>query len=147
MGMKQIPTTIVNKGEAPQKWHHVDADGRVLGRLAAQIARVLMGKHRVDYTPHADMGDFIVVTNVEKLVVTGRKLEQNRYARYSYHPGGYKETPMKEVFAKRPDRVLEHAVSCMLPKNALGRRMMRKLRIFRGEQHTHTAQSPIPWAF
>ncbi len=140
-------TTVAKPDEVRRAWHHVDADGMVLGRLASRIAQVLMGKHKPTYTPHVDTGDFVVVTNVDKISVTGNKLDHKSYARYSYYPGGYKETPMREMFAKHPERVLHTAVRRMLPKNALGRHMLRKLKCYRGDAHPHAAQQPTEWKF
>ncbi len=147
MPVGTIRTTVAKTGRVEQKWHHVDATDQVLGRLAVKIARVLMGKHKATYTPHVDTGDFVVVTRVGELKVTGNKLDDRVYARYSYYPGGYKETPMRVVFENRPERVLETAVRRMLPKSALGRRMLKKLKVYRGESHPHSAQQPIAWAF
>ena len=147
MPVGRIRTSVAKQGEVQQNWHHVDATGRVLGRLAAKIAVVLMGKHKPIYTPHIDTGDFVVVTNADKIKITGGKLDNRVYARYSYYPGGYKETPMREVFETRPERVLREAVRRMLPKNALGRRMLGKLKCYRGESHPHAAQRPVDWTF
>jgi len=130
-----------------QAWYHVDATDQVLGRLATKIARVLMGKHKPTYTPHVDTGDFVVVTNAQKFRLTGRKAETMLYPRYSYHPGGYKEIPFKQVMQRHPDRILTEAVRRMLPKNALGRRMLKKLKVYTTENHPHTAQQPQAWAF
>jgi large subunit ribosomal protein L13 len=143
----RMKTTLAKPGSVEQNWHHVDATDQVLGRLASKIARVLMGKHKPIYTPHVDTGDFVVVTNVGNLKVTGNKLDHRVYARYSYYPGGYKETPMRTVFETRPERVLEEAVRRMMPKSAMGRRMLRKLKIYRGESHPHSAQCPAQWAY
>lgn len=130
-----------------QAWYHVDATDQVLGRLATKIARVLMGKHKPTYTPHVDTGDFVVVTNAQKFHLSGRKAETMLYPRYSYHPGGYKEIPFKQVMQRHPDRILTEAVRRMLPKNALGRRMLKKLKVYTTENHPHTAQQPQAWAF
>ncbi|MEE9297279.1 MAG: 50S ribosomal protein L13 [Phycisphaerae bacterium] len=145
MGIGTIKTTVAKTGQVEQKWYHIDATDRVLGRLSSKIATVLMGKHRPIYTPHVDTGDYIVVTNVENIKITGNKLDERVYASYSYYPGGYKEISMRRMFAKRPERVLEEAVRRMLPKSALGRRMLKKLKIYRGESHPHSAQQPVPW--
>jgi large subunit ribosomal protein L13 len=125
-------------------WRHVDADGQRLGRLATEIATVLMGKHRPEYTPHVDTGDFVIVTNVDKLVMTGRKGEQRLKSRYTGHPGGFYTTTFGELLEKKPEFLLEDAVKRMLPKGALGRQMIKKLRCFRGAEHPHAAQQPIP---
>lgn len=131
--------------EIQPAWRHIDASGQILGRMAVEIARVLMGKHKPTYTPHVDTGDFVVVTNAVKVRVTGRKAETMHYPRYSYYPGGYKEVPYTQMLAKHPDRVVTEAVRRMLPKNALGRKMLKKLKVYRGETHPHTAQQPKPW--
>ena len=127
------------------EWFHVDAAGKILGRLAVDIATVLMGKHKPTYTAHVDTGDFVVVTNAEKIRVTGRKAQAMHYDRYSYYPGGYKETPYLEMLDKHPDRIITEAVRRMMPKNALGRRMLKKLKVYRGDSHPHSAQMPKPW--
>lgn len=127
-----------------RKWFVVDATDQVLGRLAARIATVLMGKHRPTYTPHVDTGDFVVVVNAEKIKVTGRKLEQIEYQHYTRHPSGQKIIPIKRVLERHPERVLESAVRRMLPKNALARRMILKLKLYKGETHPHQAQTPKP---
>ncbi|MCO6436808.1 MAG: 50S ribosomal protein L13 [Phycisphaerae bacterium] len=129
------------------KWYHADGDGRILGRFAVQIATVLMGKHRPTYTPHVDTGDFVVVTNVEKVRVTGRKDEEYSYPKYTYYPGGYREIPFQRVKEQHPERILMETVRRMLPKNALGRAMLSKLKAYAGPSHPHTAQQPQPWAF
>jgi large subunit ribosomal protein L13 len=128
------------------KWHHVDATDQVLGRLAVRIATVLMGKHKPIYTPHVDTGDFVVVTNAEKIRMTGDKMNTMTYDSYSYHPGGFKRVPIKRVMDRHPERVLGEAVRRMLPKNALGRHMLKKLKIYTGPEHPHVAQSPEPLA-
>ncbi|MFH0981484.1 MAG: 50S ribosomal protein L13 [Planctomycetota bacterium] len=140
-----MPSYMAKRGEVHPAWHHLDLDGRILGRVAVEIATVLMGKHRPSYTPHVDTGDFVVVTNAEKVRVTGRKAEAKRYARYSYHPGGYKQLPYARVLATHPERIITEAVRRMLPKSALGRKMLKKLKVYRGENHPHTAQQPKPW--
>lgn len=147
MPIGRIRSTVAKPGEVAQAWHLVDATDRVLGRLATKIALVLMGKHKPIYTPHVDTGDCVVVTNVEKIKITGNKLDQQVYARYSYYPGGYKETSMRRVFEKTPERVLQRAVGRMLPKSAMGRRMLKKLKCYRGQSHPHAAQRPVAWAF
>jgi len=131
-------------GEVERKWHSVDADGLVLGRLATKLATVLMGKHKPTYTPHIDTGDFVVVTNAEKVKLTGRKIEQKTYARYSYHPGGLHVTPIAEMKEKHPERIIMFAVKRMLPKNAMGNRLLTKLKVFAGPDHPHQAQQCQP---
>jgi len=126
------------------KWHLVDAEGRILGRLAAKIAPILMGKHRPTYTPHIDTGDFVVVINAEKIVVTGRKLKNKKYYRASGYPGGLTETPLDELLAKKPAEAVRLAVKRMLPKTKLGRHMFSKLKVYAGPKHPHEAQQPEP---
>ena len=135
------------RGEVTRKWYWVDAEDKVLGRLATKLATVLMGKHKPTYTPHVDTGDFVVVTNADKIRLTGRKADTKQYARYTYHPGGYKVVPFKRMFEKHPERVLTLAVRRMLPKNKLARHMLKKLKVYRGDAHPHSAQQPQPWAF
>ena len=126
--------------EVEREWYSVDADGQILGRLAVKLATVLMGKHKPTYTPHVDTGDFVVVTNAEKIKVTGRKSQTMSYARYSYHPGGLKVTSFEAMRQKHPDRIIQFAVKRMLPKNAMGRRLLKKLKIYSGPDHPHQAQ-------
>jgi large subunit ribosomal protein L13 len=128
--------------DVERNWIHINADGLVLGRLAVEIARRLQGKHRPEYTPHIDTGDFIVVTNVDKMVVTGKKLAQRMVQRYSGYPGGLKEEPLGSLMERAPDRVLNLAVRRMLPKTRLGRQMLKKLKAYSGNDHPHTAQVP-----
>ena len=136
-------TTYTAKADQVQHgWYVVDAQNKVLGRLAAQIATRLRGKHKPEYTPHVDTGDFIVVVNVAKLRVTGRKDERKVYYRHSGYPGGLKETNFKKLQAKKPTRVLQLAVKGMLPKGPLGYAMLRKLKIYAGATHPHSAQQP-----
>ena len=130
--------------EVERKWYIVDAEGKVLGRLATKLATVLMGKHKPTYTPHVDTGDFVVVTNAEKVKVTGRKAQIMSYVRYSYHPGGLKVTPFEAMRRKHPDRIIRFAVQRMLPKNAMGRRLLNKLKIYAGPDHPHQAQQCEP---
>jgi large subunit ribosomal protein L13 len=129
------------------QWHLVDASGKVLGRLAAELATVLMGKHKPTYTPHVLTGDFVVVVNVEKIKLTGRKLEQEAHDYYTYYPGGHKIIPIAKLMKTHPDRVLRRAVGRMLPKNKLGRAMLTRLKIYRGAEHPHVAQQPKPLEF
>ncbi len=118
----------------------------VVGRLAAQIAPILMGKHRPTYTPHIDTGDYVIVTNVDKVVFTGNKWQQKSYQRYTGHPGGQKEEVAWKLFKRRPERILHLAVQRMMPKNKIGRHMLSKLKLYVGPQHPHQAQAPIPLA-
>ncbi len=129
--------------EIEQAWYLVDAEGRTLGRLATQIADVLRGKGKPQYTPHVDTGDFVVVVNAEKVRVTGNKLEQKVYYRHSGYPGGLRERTLAEQLARRPEEVLRRAVRGMLPKNRLAAAQLRKLRIYAGPEHPHAAQNPV----
>jgi large subunit ribosomal protein L13 len=131
---------------AARRWFLVDADGRVVGRLATQIANVLRGKHKPTFTPHVDSGDFVVVVNAAKVRLTGRKLEGKIYHRHTGYPGGVRSTTAGRVMQERPERVLRSAVVGMLPKNRLGRRLATKLKIYRGADHPHVAQQPQPLA-
>ncbi|HEY2154392.1 MAG TPA: 50S ribosomal protein L13 [Isosphaeraceae bacterium] len=132
--------------ELTKQWYVIDATDMVVGRLAAQIAPILMGKHRPTYTPHIDTGDYVIVTNVDKVVFTGNKWTQKSYQRYSGHPGGQKEEQAFKLFKRKPERILELAIKRMMPKNKLGRHMMSKLKLVVGATHAHQAQSPIPLA-
>ena len=127
---------------AAREWWVVDAAGQTLGRLASEIAKILRGKHKPTFSPHLDAGDFVVVTNCEKIVVTGDKLDTVRYYRHSRHPGGLKSRSMREQLDRFPDRVLLAAVKGMMPKTRLGRAQMKKLRIYSGGEHPHEAQQP-----
>jgi large subunit ribosomal protein L13 len=129
-----------------RKWYLVNADGRVLGRLATQVATVLRGKHKPTFTPHVDSGDFVVVVNADKVRLTGRKLADKTYYRHTGYPGGIRQTTAGRLMDERPERVLRSAIVGMLPKNRLGRRLATKLKIYRGEEHPHTAQKPEPLA-
>jgi large subunit ribosomal protein L13 len=141
-----MKTYSVKAGEIEQRWWVVDADGRVLGRLATEIARILRGKHKPTYTPHLDTGDFVVVVNAEKIELTGRKAEQKSYFRHSGYMGGEKFIPFRTMLERHPERVIELAVKGMLPKNALGRQMRGKLKVYAGPEHPHEAQQPQPLA-
>jgi large subunit ribosomal protein L13 len=125
-----------------REWFHVDASGKVLGRVATRIARVLMGKHRPDYTPHVDTGAYVVVTNAEKVRVTGRKMSEKLYKNYSGYSGGLKQRPLSEMLQKHPEDVIRLAVRRMLPRTKLGRQMVRRLKIYRGPDHPHTYAKP-----
>lgn len=125
-----------------RKWFVVDAAGQTLGRLSSEIAKVLSGKNKPIYTPHVDTGDHVIVINAEQVVLTGKKLDQKLYRYHTGHPGGLREIKYKEMMAKKPEEVVMHAVKGMLPKNKLGRQMLKKLRVYRGSEHNHTAQKP-----
>ena len=137
-----MKTYTAKTGEVEQGWYVVDAQNKVLGRLASQIATRLRGKHKPEYTPHIDTGDYVVVINVEKLRVTGRKAERKIYYRHTGYPGGIRETNFAKLKAKRPERVLQKAIKGMLPKGPLGYAMMRKLKVYVGATHPHSAQQP-----
>src|SRR5262249_50297775 len=125
------------------RWYVIDATDQVVGRLATQIATVLRGKHRPEYTPHCDTGDFVVVVNAEKVRLTGNKWATKSYQAYSHYPGGLKIVAAKELLASRPERILQEAVKRMVPRNRLGRRQMSKLKIYAGPSHPHQAQLPV----
>ncbi|MBI4124002.1 MAG: 50S ribosomal protein L13 [Betaproteobacteria bacterium RIFCSPLOWO2_12_FULL_68_19] len=139
-----MTTYTAKTGEVEQGWVLVDARDKVLGRLASQIASRLRGKHKPEYTPHVDTGDYVVVVNAAKLRVTGRKAERKTYFRHSGYPGGIRQTNFAKLQAARPERVLQKAVKGMLPKGPLGYAMMRKLKVYAGETHPHSAQQPKP---
>lgn len=128
--------------DVQREWYVVDAAGQTLGRLAARVARILHGKHKPTYSPSVDTGDFVIVVNAEKIHVTGRKLDQKIYYRYSGYPGGLKEITLRNLLQRHPTRVIEHAVRGMLPKNRLGRQMFKKLKVYAGPDHPHAAQQP-----
>mgnify|MGYP001022107187 CR=1 FL=1 len=125
-------------------WHIVDAEGKILGRLASQIASVLRGKHKPFFSPHLDMGDYVIVINAEKVRVTGDKLRQKMYYRHSGYPGGFRSVSLGEMLSKKPEAVIENAVKGMLPHNRLGRKLRRKLKVYSGSDHPHAAQQPKP---
>lgn len=133
---------LAKKGEIEQKWWLVDAEGAILGRMAAKIAPILMGKNKPTYTPNVDVGDFVIVVNAAKVKVSGRKAQMKEYDFYSLYPGGRKVVSFAEMMAKKPEKVIEMAVRRMLPKNALARKMLRKLKVYRGLEHDHQAQKP-----
>jgi large subunit ribosomal protein L13 len=135
---------MAKNNEVAQKWLVVDAEDAILGRMAAKIAPILMGKTKPTYTPHVDVGDYIVVVNAEKVRVTGKKAEQKEYDWYTHHPGGHKYASFAEMMRKKPERVIELAVRRMLPKNKLGRKMLKKMKVYRGPDHEHQAQQPEP---
>jgi large subunit ribosomal protein L13 len=138
-----MSTFMAKNGEVPQRWFVIDATDQVVGRLAVQIATVLRGKHRPEYTPHQDTGEFVIVVNAAKVRFTGKKWQTQTYQSYSHYPGGLKEVTAKEVLAKHPERILREAVRRMVPRNRLGRQQMTKLKIYAGPQHPHQAQQPI----
>ena len=133
---------MAKKETQQRKWYVVDAEGKVLGRLACRVARLITGKGKPDWTPHVDCGDHVVVVNAAKVRVTGRKLEQKVYRRHTGYPGGLKEVTLGKLLAERPERVIEEAVHGMVPKGRLGRRMVTKLKVYGGPEHPHAAQKP-----
>lgn len=139
-----MKTYTPKASEIQRRWWVVDADGKVLGRLASEVAKILRGKHKPMYSPHMDTGDFVVVVNAEKVRVTGNKFEDKKYFRHSGYMGGEKFTPFKDMIAKHPERVIELAVKGMMPKNNLGRLMRKKLRVYAGPDHPHEGQQPQP---
>jgi len=137
-----MKTYNAKEKDITRKWHLVDADGQVLGRLASEIAMRLRGKHKPTYTPHVDTGDFVIVVNAEKILLSGKKLKDKIYYRYSGYPGGLKEICAGKLLASQPEKILQYAVKGMLPKNSLGRKMIKKLKIYTGSDHRHEAQTP-----
>lgn len=137
-----MATFMAKKEEVQHRWLLIDAADQVVGRLAVQIATILRGKHRPDYTPHVDTGDFVIVINAEKVRFTGNKWQSQVYQSYSHHPGGLKEITAKEMLAKHPERILFEAVRRMVPRNRLGRKQMTKLKVYAGTGHPHQAQLP-----
>ena len=135
-------TFMANAGNIERKWFVVDAEGQTLGRLAAEVAKVLRGKHKPSFTPHVDTGDYVIVVNAAKVKLTGKKLIQKTYFRHSGYPGGAKFTQAGHMLETRPERVVEMAVRGMLPKNKLGEQMYRKLNVYAGAEHPHQAQKP-----
>jgi large subunit ribosomal protein L13 len=133
---------LAKKGEIEQKWLLIDAADQVLGRLAAKIAMNLMGKNKPVYTPYVDVGDYVIVVNAEKIRVTGKKAKDKEYDYFTLHPGGHKYISFAEMLSKNPERVIRHAVGCMMPKSKLGKQMIKKLKIYRGAEHKHQAQRP-----
>jgi len=137
-----MKTFMAKAEDVKRKWYVIDAEGKPLGRLASEIAKILRGKNKPNYTPHVDTGDYVIVLNAEKVVLTGKKLEQKYYRHHSRYPGGLKEIKYKQFMAEKPERAVEIAVKGMLPKNSLGRAMFRKLKVYRRSEHQHQAQKP-----
>lgn len=137
-----MSTYVAKAAEIQRKWYVVDVEGMVVGRMATEIARILRGKHKPDYTPFVDTGDYVIVINAAKMVFTGKKLDQKLYRHHTQYPGGLKEVSCRNMMQKRPDRVMELAVRGMLPKNALGRAMFKKLKVYAGPEHEQAAQKP-----
>ena len=138
-----MKTYFATNSNVEQKWYVIDASGKVLGRLATQIAKYLRGKHKPEYTPHADAGDYIIVINADKVTVTGKKEQEKIYYSHSGYPGGLKEITFDKLQKKNPIEIIERAVKGMLPKNPLGREMLRKLKVYAGALHPHAAQQPV----
>ncbi len=135
--------TYMAKGEnLERKWYVVDANGMVLGRLASQVASILRGKNKPIYTPHVDTGDFVIILNADKIVLTGKKLDQKKYYHHTNYPGGLKEISYRHLIAKKPEFVVYEAIRRMMPKGPLGRKMLTKLRVYAGGEHNHAAQMP-----
>ena len=141
-----MKTYSARPADIERRWLVVDADGKTLGRLAVDISQVLMGKHRPEYTPHVDCGDFVVVINAGKVGLTGRKAQDKKYFHHTLYPGGATWTSIVELMAKHPERVVERAIRGMVPRTKLGRAMMRKLKVYAGAEHPHAAQQPETWA-
>lgn len=142
-----MKTFMASPATIERKWYVVDAEGQTLGRLTSEIAKVLRGKNKPIFTPHIDTGDYVIVVNAEKVKVTGKKLDQKIYYHHSEYVGGMKETTLKEMLAKKPERVIELAVKGMLPKGPLGRQMYKKLFVYAGPDHKHAAQKPEALTF
>lgn len=138
--------TYMAKAESVErKWYVIDASGKNLGRLASQVATLLRGKHKPIFTPHCDTGDYVIIINSDKVNLTGKKLDQKLYRKHSGYVGGLKETPYRKLMERKSDFAVYEAVRGMLPKNTLGRQMMKKLRVYKGSEHTHAAQNPTTW--
>ena len=138
---------IAKPAEVERKWYVIDAEDKTLGKIAAEVASILRGKKKPIYTPHVDSGDYVIVINAEKVRVTGKKEEQKIYKSHSGYPGGLKETTLRELRAKKPEEIIRHAVKGMMPKGKLGRQMFKKLKVYAGPEHPHTAQNPEEWTF
>lgn len=147
MNTLSYKTKSAKKEEVARKWYIVDAEGEVVGRLATKIANVLRGKHKASFTSHVDTGDFVIVINVDKLRFTGQKWDQKEYVRYSGHPGGQTKVVAKDMMNKKPFFIMEHAVKGMIPKNKLGRQIIKKLFLYEGTEHPHQAQKPEEFNF
>jgi large subunit ribosomal protein L13 len=142
LGFKIMKTFVAKPAEVKRDWYVIDATDKTLGRLATEVARRLRGKHKPEYTPHVDTGDYIVIVNAEKVTVTGNKTQDKMYYSHSGYPGGIKEINFEKLQAKKPEMIIEKAVKGMLPKGPLGRAMFRKLKVYAGAEHNHVAQQP-----
>ena len=142
-----MKTFMASPATIERKWYVVDAEGKTLGRLASEVARVLRGKNKPEYTPHVDTGDYVIVINAEKVAVTGKKMAQKMYYNHSDYVGGFRETNLAEMMAKKPEMVIELAVKGMLPKGPMGRDLIKKLHVYAGAEHAHAAQKPEVYNF
>ena len=142
-----MKTFVPKKEQIERKWWIVDADGKILGRLATEVAILLRGKRKPEFVPFLDSGDFVVVINAERVKMTGKKIEQKKYYSHSGYPGGIKETTMKDLLEKKPEEIIKKAVWGMIPKNKLGRAVYKKLKVYRGSEHPHSAQKPEEYQF
>lgn len=142
-----MKTFVPKKDEIERKWWLIDAEGKVLGRLATEVAVLLRGKSRPEFTPFLDSGDFVVVINAERIILTGKKIEQKKYYSHSGYPGGIKEKSLKDLMENNPEEVVRKAVRGMIPKNKLGRKIQKKLKVYRGPNHPHEAQNPEVYQF
>ena len=137
-----MKTFQAKKAEAEHRWYVIDAEGKVLGRLATRVATLLRGKHKPTFTPHVDTGDFVVVVNAKKVTLTGKKMKDKKYYHHTGYPGGIRETPAEKLLSRKPTELVKRAVKGMLPKTTLGRQMLRKLKVYAGPTHPHEAQRP-----
>ena len=143
MGFKEkMKSYIAKKDEVNREWYLIDAKDQVVGRLASKIATILRGKDKPTYTPHVDTGGFVVVINADKVKLTGKKWQEKKYFRYTGYPGGLREITAEKLLQKKPEELIKHAVKGMLPKNRLGRKLFKKLKVYKGDSHPHTAQQP-----
>jgi large subunit ribosomal protein L13 len=140
-------TVSIRKEDVVHKWYVVDAENQVVGRLASEVAKILRGKHKPLYTPHVDTGDYVIIINADKVVLTGNKWAQKLYRWHTGYTGGYREVTAEKMRQRRPERIVEHAIRGMLPKTKLGRAMFRKLKVYAADTHPHTAQQPEPLVF
>jgi large subunit ribosomal protein L13 len=145
--VENVKTHVTKPGTVEREWFVVDAEGQTLGRLASRIATIIKGKHKPQYSPAVDVGDFVIVVNAEKIQVTGRKMEQKKYYRYTGYPSGLREKTLAQQLEHEPTRVIHQAVKGMLPRNRLRRRMIKKLKVYAGPDHPHEAQQPKPLEF
>lgn len=143
--MRTSTTYMAKSNEVERKWYIIDAEGQTLGRIASEVASILRGKHKPQFTPHVDTGDFVIVINADKVRLSGNKLQDKKYYRHSMHPGGLKVTSAGEMLKNKPERMFELAVYGMLPKTRLGESMKTKLKVYAGSEHPHAAQQPVAW--